>query len=83
MGLIAGIVGLPKVGKSTIFNALTTPGRSTSTSSWGSSSPRRSGGGELVTLGSEQAARAAERMCNEGWNYVVQDGDVILFRFNV
>jgi GTP-binding protein YchF len=38
---------------------------------------------DYVTLGGEQAARAAGKMRSEGQDYVVQDGDVILFRFNV
>ena len=38
---------------------------------------------DFVALGGEQAAREAGRVRAEGRNYVVQDGDVILFRFNV
>jgi GTP-binding protein YchF len=38
---------------------------------------------DYVTCGSEQAARAAGKMRSEGKDYEVQDGDVILFRFNV
>ena len=38
---------------------------------------------ELIALGGEQAARSAGRMRQEGRFYVVQDGDVMLFRFNV
>jgi hypothetical protein len=38
---------------------------------------------DYVACGSEQAARAAGKMRSEGKEYVVQDGDVILFRFNV
>ena len=38
---------------------------------------------ELIALGGEQAARSAGRMRQEGRAYVVRDGDVILFRFNV
>ncbi|MDX1440334.1 MAG: DUF933 domain-containing protein, partial [Rubricoccaceae bacterium] len=34
-------------------------------------------------LGSEAAARDAGLMRSEGREYVVQDGDVLLFRFNV
>ncbi|GAA0367814.1 redox-regulated ATPase YchF [Alkalibacterium iburiense] len=34
-------------------------------------------------LGSEKAAREAGKLRSEGKDYVVQDGDVILFRFNV
>ena len=37
----------------------------------------------LLECGSEQAARTAGKMRSEGKDYVVQDGDVILFRFNV
>ena len=38
---------------------------------------------DFVVLGGEQGAREAGRMRAEGRDYVVQDGDVILFRFNV
>ena len=38
---------------------------------------------ELIALGGEQAAREAGKMRAEGADYVVRDGDVILFRFNV
>jgi ribosome-binding ATPase len=38
---------------------------------------------DYIACGSEQAARAAGKMRSEGKDYVVQDGDVILFRFNV
>ena len=38
---------------------------------------------DYVVAGSEQAVRAAGKMRSEGKEYVVQDGDVILFRFNV
>ncbi|MDE0387826.1 MAG: redox-regulated ATPase YchF [Rhodospirillales bacterium] len=38
---------------------------------------------ELITLGGEQAARSAGRMRQEGRSYVVRNGDVMLFRFNV
>lgn len=37
----------------------------------------------LIECGSEQAARAAGKIRSEGRDYEVQDGDVILFRFNV
>ena len=37
----------------------------------------------LLDCGSEQAARAAGKMRSEGRDYLVEDGDVILFRFNV
>ena len=38
---------------------------------------------DLVTLGSFAAAREAGKLRIEGKEYVVQDGDVIEFRFNV
>jgi GTP-binding protein YchF len=38
---------------------------------------------DYVTHSGEQGAKAAGRMRSEGKDYVVQDGDVILFRFNV
>ncbi len=38
---------------------------------------------DYIVCGSEQAARAAGRLRSEGKEYEVQDGDVILFRFNV
>ncbi len=39
--------------------------------------------GDFIEFGGEQGARDAGRMRSEGRDYVVQDGDVILFRFNV
>ena len=38
---------------------------------------------DYVSLGGEQQAKAAGKMRSEGKDYEVQDGDVILFRFNV
>ncbi|MGE0744067.1 MAG: redox-regulated ATPase YchF [Rhodospirillales bacterium] len=38
---------------------------------------------DYVACGSEQAAKEAGRMRQEGREYVVRDGDVMLFRFNV
>jgi GTP-binding protein YchF len=38
---------------------------------------------DYIACGGEQGARAAGRMRLEGRDYVVRDGDVILFRFNV
>ncbi len=38
---------------------------------------------DYTTLGGEQAAKEAGKMRQEGKDYVVQDGDIILFRFNV
>jgi ribosome-binding ATPase YchF (GTP1/OBG family) len=38
---------------------------------------------ELRELGSEKALKAAGRIRLEGKEYIVQDGDIINFRFNV
>jgi GTP-binding protein YchF len=38
---------------------------------------------DFVALGGEQGAKEAGRMRSEGRDYVVQDADVLLFRFNV
>ncbi|MDE5751261.1 MAG: DUF933 domain-containing protein, partial [Duncaniella sp.] len=38
---------------------------------------------DYVTLGSESAVREAGKMAVEGKNYVVQDGDIMHFLFNV
>ena len=38
---------------------------------------------DYVTFAGEQGAKAAGKMRSEGKEYLVQDGDVILFRFNV
>ena len=38
---------------------------------------------DLVAAGSEQAAKAAGKMRLEGKDYVMQDGDVVEFKFNV
>ncbi len=38
---------------------------------------------DFVDFGGEQAAKDAGKMRQEGRDYVVKDGDVILFRFNV
>ena len=38
---------------------------------------------DFVSLGGEQGAKAAGKMRSEGKDYEVEDGDVILFRFNV
>ena len=37
----------------------------------------------FVEAGGEQGARASGQLRSEGRDYVVCDGDVILFRFNV
>ena len=38
---------------------------------------------DMKELGSEKALKAAGKIRLEGKEYVVQDGDAILFRFNV
>ena len=38
---------------------------------------------DYVECGGEAGAREAARMRREGRDYIVRDGDVILFRFNV
>ena len=38
---------------------------------------------DYVTLGCETALREAGKMAVEGKEYVVQDGDIMHFRFNV
>ena len=38
---------------------------------------------DYVKLGGEQGAKEAGKMRVEGKEYVVKDGDVMLFRFNV
>ncbi len=38
---------------------------------------------DYITLGSEQAVKEAGKYKSEGKEYVVADGDIILFRFNV
>lgn len=38
---------------------------------------------DLMRLGSEQAVKAAGCLRSEGKDYVVKDGDIMLFRFNV
>ncbi|HEX9835467.1 MAG TPA: DUF933 domain-containing protein, partial [Alphaproteobacteria bacterium] len=38
---------------------------------------------DYIACGGEQGAKAAGKMRLEGRDYVVCDGDVILFRFNV
>jgi hypothetical protein len=38
---------------------------------------------DFVSLGGEQGAKEAGRMRQEGRDYLVQDGDILLFRFNL
>jgi len=38
---------------------------------------------DLVALGSEAAVRSAGKLRQEGREYVVQDGDIVFFKFNV
>lgn len=39
--------------------------------------------GDLVEFGGEKEAQAAGKLRLEGKEYVMQDGDVVEFRFNV
>jgi ribosome-binding ATPase YchF (GTP1/OBG family) len=39
--------------------------------------------GDFIACGGEAGARDAGKLRSEGKEYVVQDGDVLLFRFNV
>jgi ribosome-binding ATPase YchF (GTP1/OBG family) len=53
---------------------------------WKQSSPRKAevvSYDDLVTAGSMTAARAAGKVRMEGKDYVMADGDVVEFRFNV
>ena len=38
---------------------------------------------DLVALGSEQAVKAAGKLATVGKTYVMEDGDIVEFRFNV
>lgn len=38
---------------------------------------------DFVTLGSETAVKAEGKYVQKGKDYIVDDGDIILFRFNV
>ena len=38
---------------------------------------------DYITYGGEQGAKEAGKMRQEGRDYAVRDGDVLLFRFNV
>ena len=38
---------------------------------------------DLVSLGSLAACKAAGKLRSEGKDYIMQDGDVVEFRFNV
>ena len=38
---------------------------------------------DLDSLGSEKAVKEAGKMRSEGKEYVMQEGDIVLFRFNV
>ena len=38
---------------------------------------------DFITLGSEQACKEAGKFYIEGKNYIVEDGDILHFRFNV
>ena len=41
------------------------------------------GFGDYVACGGELGAKAAAKMRKEGRDYIIKDGDIILFRFNV
>ena len=38
---------------------------------------------DCIGLGDETAARDADKACDEGQEYIVHDGDVMLLKFNV
>ena len=38
---------------------------------------------DLIALGSEQAVKAAGKLRTEGKDYVMQEGDIVEFKFNV
>lgn len=38
---------------------------------------------DFITLGSELACKEAGKLFIEGKNYIVKDGDIMHFRFNV
>ena len=38
---------------------------------------------DLIEFGSEAAIKSAGKLRSEGKEYIVKDGDIILFRFNV
>ena len=38
---------------------------------------------QLVAAGNEKAAKEAGQLRSEGREYIMQEGDVVLFRFNV
>ena len=59
------------------------PASSTPTSRRASSRPRSSGGRTSCKLGGESKCRDAGKLAIEGKDYVVRDGDVMHFRFNV
>ena len=59
------------------------PGKSTPTLSAALSAPRSSPLKSCMACGSMAAAREKGLVRSEGKDYVMQDGDVVLFRFNV
>ncbi len=59
------------------------PEKSTPISSEDSSKPRLSNYQDLLDCGSYAGAREKGLVRMEGKDYIVRDGDVILFRFNV
>ena len=87
LGLQTYLTAGPKESRAwTIPKGATAPRRpasSTPTSSAASSRPRSSRYDDLVAAGSMAAARAAGKARIEGKDYVMRDGDVVEFRFNV
>jgi len=69
--LQVGIVGLPNAGKTTLFNALMHAGAEVTAYA------------EFIKFKGEAGAKEAGKLRLEGKEYVVQDGDVMHFRFNV
>ena len=81
MGLKAGIVGLPNVGKSTIFNALTKSAIPAENYPFCTIDPNVG----IVEVPDKRLAalKEAGKIRQEGKNFLVQDGDLIFFKFNV
>ena len=87
LGLITFFTAGPKEARAWTVHAAPRrprpPARSTPTSNAASSAPRPSPTTISSRCGGETGAKDAGKMRSEGKEYVVQDGDVLLFRFNV